>query len=176
MARRFIMGWLAGFSLRGAWGAIFVVALIAVAFALGGLLSGTDDGATGQSGLEEHDHTAEATAPAIWTCSMHPQFQLPKPGKCPICAMDLIPLKTTVSEDLGPRQLRMSEASKALARIHTTPAIRAFAETEVRMYGRIAYDESRVAYITAWVPGRLDRLYADYTGILVKRGDHLVDM
>ena len=27
-----------------------------------------------------------------WTCSMHPQVQLPGPGKCPICAMDLISL------------------------------------------------------------------------------------
>ena len=28
-----------------------------------------------------------------WTCSMHPQYRLPKPGKCPTCFMDLIPLK-----------------------------------------------------------------------------------
>ena len=28
----------------------------------------------------------------MWTCSMHPQIQQPKPGQCPICFMDLIPV------------------------------------------------------------------------------------
>jgi len=27
-----------------------------------------------------------------WTCSMHPQVHADKPGKCPICGMDLIPV------------------------------------------------------------------------------------
>jgi len=105
---------------------------------------------------------------------MHPQIKLPKPGKCPICFMDLIPLETSGGEELDIRQLKMTETAKRLARIQTTPVIRAFAEAEIRMVGRIAYDETRLAYITAWVSGRLDRLYADYTGITVKRGDHMV--
>lgn len=32
----------------------------------------------------------------IFTCSMHPQIQLPKFGKCPLCAMDLIPQKKEI--------------------------------------------------------------------------------
>ncbi|RME19889.1 MAG: efflux RND transporter periplasmic adaptor subunit, partial [Candidatus Zixiibacteriota bacterium] len=47
---------------------------------------------------------------------------------------------------------------------------------EVRMVGKIGYDETRLAYITAWVPGRLDRLYADYTGVSIAKGDHMVYM
>jgi Cu(I)/Ag(I) efflux system membrane fusion protein len=42
------------------------------------------------------------------------------------------------------------------------------------MVGKIEYDETGLAYITAWVPGRLDRLYVDYTGIPVRKGDHMV--
>lgn len=38
------------------------------------------------------DSTAEASG-QVWTCSMHPQVRLPKPGKCPICSMPLIPAK-----------------------------------------------------------------------------------
>jgi len=34
--------------------------------------------------------------------------------------------------------------------------------------------KAKLAYITAWVPGRLDRLYVDYTGVPVRKGDHLV--
>ncbi|MCP3943699.1 MAG: efflux RND transporter periplasmic adaptor subunit [Desulfobacteraceae bacterium] len=29
-----------------------------------------------------------------WTCSMHPQIKKDKQGKCPVCAMDLIPVQT----------------------------------------------------------------------------------
>ena len=42
------------------------------------------------------DSSAEIATEAsgqIWTCSMHPQVRLPKPGKCPICSMPLIPAK-----------------------------------------------------------------------------------
>ncbi|MCK5407685.1 MAG: efflux RND transporter periplasmic adaptor subunit, partial [Candidatus Krumholzibacteria bacterium] len=150
--------------------AMTIVAVIA--FVLGGLILG--DGGSSEVGHAGHGAESSASAPTIWTCSMHPQIKLPKPGKCPLCFMDLIPLDTGGGEDLGPRQLRLSETAKQLARIQTTPAVRALAESEVRMVGNIAYDETKVAYITAWVPGRLDRLYADYTGVPVNKGDHLV--
>ena len=44
------------------------------------------------------------------------------------------------------------------------------------MTGKVAYDESRIKYITAWLPGRIDRLYVDYTGIPVRKGDHLAEL
>ncbi len=167
-----------GMAPSGPRGLVGLVLVFVVAFALGGLMTrggGGDDAATGNA---DPDHSAEAaSAPTIWTCSMHPQIKLPKPGKCPICLMNLIPLETGPGDsELGPRQLRLSESARQLARIQTTPAVRAFAEAEVRMVGKVAYDETKLAYITAWVPGRLDRLFADFTGVTVKKGDHLVEM
>ena len=38
------------------------------------------------------DIAAPATGTNVWTCSMHPQVRLPKPGKCPICSMPLVPV------------------------------------------------------------------------------------
>lgn len=58
--------------------------------------------------------------------------------------------------------------------IETTPVERKFVTSEIRMVGKIDYDETRVKYITAWVPGRIDRLYVDFTGITVNKGDHMV--
>ena len=154
---------------------VAVMAIVALAaFVLGGLIMG--NGGPSEVGHDEHGTESVAAAPSTWTCSMHPQIKLPKPGKCPICYMDLIPLETGGADDLGPRQLRLSETAKQLARIQTTPAVKALAVSEVRMVGNIEFDETRVAYITAWVPGRLDRLYADYTGIPVSKGDHLVSI
>jgi len=161
---------------RGVPALIGVVVVAVAAFFLGGMLLG--GGSAPDAGRSEgHDHSAEASSePTVWTCSMHPQIQLPKPGKCPICFMDLIPVETGEGEELGPRQLKMSQTAKQLARIETSPVRKAFAEREVRMVGKLDYDETEVSYITAWVPGRLDRLYADFTGIRVSKGDHMVYM
>lgn len=114
--------------------------------------------------------------PTIWTCSMHPNIKMAKPGKCPICGMNLIPVKSlTGHKDMGGmRRLTISQEVRALMNIQTIPAERRYASTEVRMVGKVAYDETRLAYIAAWVPGRLDRLYVDYTGVEVKKGDHMV--
>lgn len=146
------------------------ITVIVMAFLLGWMISG-DSHTNGQSLTEEHSQAEEAS---VWTCAMHPQIKLPKAGQCPICFMDLIPLDNSSDDDLGERQMRMSEAAVKLARISVTPVVREFAEGETRMVGKIDYDETRLAYITAWTPGRIDSLYADYTGVSVKRGDPLV--
>jgi RND family efflux transporter MFP subunit len=52
--------------------------------------------------------------------------------------------------------------------VHAEPIVR-----EINVIGEICYDESELATISAYVDGRLDRLYADYTGVVVTKGDHL---
>ena len=106
---------------------------------------------------------------------MHPQIRSPKPGKCPICAMDLIPV-TSEGATLSLRQISFSPAAKALMNIQTTPVERRYVTARVRMVGKVAYDETRMKYIAARVPGRLDRLFVDYTGVQVQEGDHLASI
>ena len=129
-----------------------------------------------------HDHGpvgADANQPegakgeTWWTCSMHPQIHQPKPGKCPICFMDLIPASSE-GGDIGPRQISFSKEAIKLMELDTTRVERRFVTSEIRMVGKIDYDETRVKHITAWVPGRIDRLYVDFTGIKVEKGDHMV--
>jgi Cu(I)/Ag(I) efflux system membrane fusion protein len=146
--------------------------LVAAAFLIGLLAQGS-----GNTRSSEHlvaNHT-EHNIVESWTCSMHPQIKLPEPGQCPICFMDLIPLESTSSET-GLLELRMSPAAMALADIQTTPVHRAVAMHDVRLSGKVEVDETQLGYITAWIPGRLERLYVDYTGITVQQGDHMVDL
>ena len=42
--------------------------------------------------------------------------------------------------------------------------------------GKVMYDESSLAYISSWVPGRIDRLFVDFTGTKVRKGDHLIKL
>ncbi len=126
------------------------------------------------AGAAQAASAGQEEATTWWTCSMHPQIKLPKPGKCPICGMDLIPLKNSAEESGSLRELSVSDDAKKLMEIETVPVERKFVEAPVRMVGKVDYDETRLKYITAWISGRLDRLFVDYTGVPVKAGDHMV--
>ena len=121
----------------------------------------------------EHDnHSASGETKAEWwTCSMHPQIRQRKPGKCPLCQMDLVPVKTSSG---GMRTLTISPAVKKLMKVETAPVERKYVTATIRMVGKVDFDETNVSHITAWVSGRLDRLFVDYTGVSVKKGHHMV--
>jgi len=107
---------------------------------------------------------------------MHPNVQLPDPGQCPICFMDLIPLVEDSGAGLGPADLAMSANAAALAEIRTEAVQRMFVTKQVRLVGKVATDETRSRSITARVPGRLERLYVDFTGRKVQRGEKLAEI
>lgn len=151
---------------------ILVLAIVGVGAAYQlGMRVGEDRAA--QTGTTTEADDAEK-APAVWTCAMHPQVRLPKPGKCPICFMDLIELVEDAGSGGAPRRLVMTEAGKSLAEIETVSVERRHVVRELRVIGLVDYDETRVSHITAWVYGRLERLFVDYTGVPVKEGDHMV--
>ena len=146
------------------------IALVAAA-GVAGLVAGS--GLSSSVTIPEEEIPAETAE--VWTCSMHPQIRMPNQGQCPVCAMDLIPVaRPDARDDLGPRQLELSETARRLAALRLAPVERRPVQVETRMVGKISYDETRLKYVTAWVPGRIDRLYVDYTGVAVEPGDHMV--
>ena len=116
----------------------------------------------------------------VWSCSMHPHIHREGPGQCPICGMDLVPVRQDETQSTGSkdktRQLSVSPAQKALMRIETRPVERRFPTASLRLAGKVTYDETNLAYITAWAPGRIDELFVDYTGLSVNKGDHMVQL
>ncbi len=154
--------------------AILTIALIVAAFVSGYAIK-SFMGSASEIMQEQTSTTQSAQEQTWWTCSMHPQIRQPKPGKCPICFMDLIPVENETTQ-VGPRDITFSEDALKLMEIQTTAVERKFVEAEIRLVGMIDYDETLVKNITAWVPGRIDRLYIDFTGISVAKGDHMVEL
>ncbi len=161
---------------RYSWKTVAIVCAVAAVLIALGLWRGYVIG-RGGTGMPAGQGPAGTEAPEalMWTCAMHPQIRQPKPGQCPICAMDLVPV-TAGGGEARPGELRLSPAAQKLAEIQTAPVERRAVSIEIRMAGKVEYDETRVSNITAWVPGRLDRLYVDYTGVTVKRGDRMVSL
>lgn len=120
------------------------------------------------------DGSSSALSDEVWTCSMHPQIRQPNPGLCPICNMDLILLQDDGGGGL--REVAVSAEAAALLDLRVTPARHAPAEANLKLFGKIAFDERRITTVTARMGGRLDRLFMDFTGALVRKGDHLAEI
>lgn len=146
--------------------------LPALALVLAGLVIGRFTAPSHNNGAESSPHSEGATA-SEYTCSMHPQIRQPNPGKCPICAMDLIPVETANNDHAEPGEISFSPHAQALAQIQTTAAERRIPDAEVRLFGKVLPDESLKRSITARFPARIERLYVNFTGVEVNSGDHL---
>ncbi len=105
-----------------------------------------------------------------YTCSMHPSVRQERPGSCPICNMDLVPVtrKQAASGEvvITPEQQQLIGVRSS--RVETRPV-----ELEVRATGRVAFDETRFAEVTVKYGGYIGRLHVEETGQAVKKGQTL---
>lgn len=57
-----------------------------------------------EKAAQENSAAKTGEKETVWTCAMHPEVRQDKPGKCPICAMDLIPAKQDKTESKEPEK------------------------------------------------------------------------
>lgn len=148
-----------------------VLFLLAGAALLTGLGVAQKAGWISAGGSGGHQHKA-AGKNVRYICPMMCTPPQSEPGRCPVCAMELVP--ATSSAGLTPsRSIQIDPVARRLANIETV-AVKAVTFTRtIKAIGELRYDEGSLKTISAYVGGRLDRLYADYTGVVVKEGDHL---
>lgn len=116
-----------------------------------------------------------------WTCGMHPSVRAEEPGKCPICAMNLVPVYEQGTEDdtlqtSSAVQIKLSPREVQLADVRTDRVMYRSLYRNLRTIGKVAYDERKLAHIAAWVGGRVDRLFVNYTGAEVVKGQPLLEI
>ena len=125
---------------------------------------------------EKHDHSTEVAQGTIWTCAMHPQIRMEKPGKCPICGMELIPLVISSTASIDPSAIHLSKEAAQLANVLTSIVTKQKPVKEVRLYGKVQADERLFQSQTAHVPGRIERLSVNFTGESVAKGQILAEI
>ena len=94
-----------------------------------------------------------------------------EPGRCPVCAMELV--KATGNAQGDGLSVTISVAARRLLGIQTATAKLGPALQTIRTVGSISFDESKVATISAYAAGRIEKLYANYVGVPVEQGDDL---
>jgi membrane fusion protein, copper/silver efflux system len=157
-------------------GAASAIALLLAAFLLGRASHPAGDPGHGHAGAPQAGEEAGPVAATVYTCSMHPQVRTTDPKeKCPICGMDLIPV-TGGDDDGDPSvpRLSVSPRSAALMQVETAPVERRAVSASILLYGKVDVDETRLRHIAAWVPGRLEKLFVDTTGVEVRAGQPMV--
>lgn len=155
-----------------------VVVLLAAAFAVGRSTGGHGHGG-GHADHDhdhadhdhaDHDHAAESGG-VEYICPMHPQIRQENFGTCPICFMDLVPVEK--GADDGVPAVRLRDDVAARARVRTEVVRRVPLERELRLFGRLERSEAAEVDLTAWIPGRVDRLHVRETGVRVRRGQRI---
>lgn len=122
---------------------------------------------------EEHNHSAEEAKNEVWTCSMHPNIRMEEPGKCPICAMDLIPLSTMSSGGSDEMAIHFTKEAAQLANVQTSVVSSQNPEKELRLYGKVQADERLLQNQVAHISGRVEKLLVNFTGEPVRKGQKL---
>ncbi len=151
--------------------------LIYLAFILAGLLLGwLLFGGSNQD--HQHDNEINEIAGAVeYTCSMHPQVRQDEPGDCPICGMDLIPVSDDDDDqDDDPFLFTMRESHSTWANVRTQKVEAAHSGTTLRLIGEVVVNEKEERLLTAHFPGRIERLYADFTGRFIGQGERLATL
>lgn len=168
--------WIANIKTHYKW----ALALVLISFTLGAVLVNTNakpaKKAANTESHEGHDHEQEKST--TWTCSMHPQIKQDKPGQCPICAMDLIPLESMDKGggDANPDELVMTESATKLAELQTSVIQAGSPEKTLYMQGKVAADERKIAQITSRFAGRIEKLKINFTGQFVEKGKPLATL
>ena len=140
---------------------------------IGGILLGWIFFHSSPAKEEKHDHAAEAAKGEVWTCAMHPQIRMEKPGKCPICAMDLIPLSQSGTAEMDQAAVHLTKEAAQLANVLTSIVSRQNPVKEVRLYGKVQTDERLLQNQVSFISGRIEKLLVNFTGEPVRKGQPL---
>lgn len=137
-------------------------------------------------GLLVHQHGARGfpfaggSSGQVYNCPMHPYYTSDRPGECPICGMDLVPVQEKdehaahESHAAGFASLELEPRQQQLIGVTTAPVERKAVKRTVRAVGTVVPEEGRVSVVHSKVTGWIDRLYVDATGQAVAAGQPLL--
>jgi Cu(I)/Ag(I) efflux system membrane fusion protein len=131
--------------------------------------------------------TSEASAKAkgkgerrilYYQSAMHPWIKSDKPGRCTICGMELTPVyegDPGFDASGGGDVVPLTQTMIQVMNVQTAEAqVRPLKKT-LTVAGLIDDDATKHRVLSAYIPGRIERLYVNYMGAEVKQGQPLAE-
>lgn len=109
-----------------------------------------------------------------YTCSMDPQVVEYKPGKCPICKMQLTAVKKSDAEKKD--EIQLSEQQIGLGNIHTDTIRNGTIGDQLVLTATLNFDRMKSSSVSSRVMGRVEKLHFKTVGDYVKQGLPLYEL
>ena len=105
-----------------------------------------------------------------WKAPMDPTEIYEQPGKSRM-GMDLVPVYE--DELVGGVDIKIDPVVEQNMGLKTEKAMKSPLDHTIKTYGHITFDETRTGIVSQKYSGWIEKLYADYTGFFVKKGQPL---
>ena len=117
----------------------------------------------------KEDHSKHATKESVYyTCAMDPQIKENKPGKCPICHMELTPIK---NDESAANEIALSEQQIKLGNITTQAIAESGNNLEENYTGVLTINQEKVKTISSRAMGRIEKLYFKTIGDYINKNE-----
>ncbi len=110
---------------------------------------------------------------AYYVDPMHPWYTSDKPGIAPDCGMELVPVYEGENDVRG---IKINPVVVQNIGVRVEEVKKQILNKTIRTTGKIDYDETKVKTVTTKIMGWIEKLYVDYTGKYVKKGEPLFEI
>ena len=147
--------------------------------------AGTAGLAAGGTGMwflgraHQHATTEKPAVKSIYQCPMHPGVTSDHPGECPICGMKLVEVGARQSAPAtvsGLTEIGIDPSRQQYIGLHTATVRRASVAESWRTVGRVQIDPTRVHKTNVKVDGFIERIFVDFVGQPVRKGQPLFSL
>ena len=122
------------------------------------------------------DIAAKERKVLYWYDPMHPAYKSDKPGIAPDCGMTLVPKYADEQNSMANMPsgaVTLSAEKQQLIGVRITKVERQPLTRTVRTTAQLTADETKIAHVHVKVTGYIDKVFVDYVGHLVKKGEPL---
>lgn len=131
----------------------------------------SSDAASTPGGLASFDHDGDGI---IYQDAMHPWYVQDEPGTAPDCGMELTPVR--VDGSMEPGTVSIDAVTRQNIGVRTAEVTVESLGSEIRTTGRFVMDEQGERGITLKVDGYIEKLYADFNGMRIQKGQRLLEL
>jgi RND family efflux transporter MFP subunit len=131
-----------------------------------------DEQSTGGAGQGASSAKASGERKILyWYDPMHPAYKSDKPGTAPDCGMDLVPkYADDGGQDMAAGTVNIAAGKQQVMGVRTVTVEQKPVVRDIRATAQIVPDETKIAHIHVKVPGFVEKVYVDFVGQLVKKG------